>query len=156
MKVLRILGGLAAGTAAGLAVTAFNKDQSKTSQGEFDDSTRAIKQSTNNITGYVNQIKEETKQVKTIVDEVKTLISDFMKDIQPNINHIQENIEDIQKRGDVITATVQDITKSPSKKNIPPYTPKTQAIGRDEKETVYQNQSAAVQPKDKKVDTEAE
>ena len=39
MKVLRILGGLAAGTAAGLAVTAFNKDQSKTSQGEFDDST---------------------------------------------------------------------------------------------------------------------
>ena len=156
MKVIRILGGLVAGTAAGLAVTAFNKNSSKAGQTEFDDSTKAIKQQSSNISSYVNQIKDGTQEIKTIVDEVKTLISDFMKDIQPNINHIQENIQDIQKRGEVIGETVQGITKSPDKKNITPYTPKQQPVGKDQRETVQQNQTAAVEPKKKQVDTEAE
>lgn len=158
MKVLRVLAGLAAGTAAGLAVTAFNKDESKVNQTEFDNSTREIKQSTNNISNYVNQIKVESKQVKTIVDEVKTLISDFMKDIKPNINHIQENIEDLQKRGEVITEVMQEPTKSPAKRNITPYSPKTTAIGYGKQETIHHQQTSqaaeeAEQPQSDKAET---
>lgn len=143
MKVVRILGGFIAGTAAGLAVTAFNKNESKTSQKEFDNSTNEIKQSTKNISNYVTQIKDESKQVKTIIDEVKTLISDFMKDIKPNIEHIQENIQDIQKRGEVITEVVSDITKSPAKKHITPYQPKTQAVGGAQTQQVTTQQAVS-------------
>ncbi|ANZ33021.1 hypothetical protein [Staphylococcus carnosus] len=143
MRVIRVLAGLAAGTAAGLAVTAFNKNESKVSQTEFDNSTRELKQATNNLSNYFNQIKVESKQVKTIVDEVKTLISDFMKDIKPNINHIQENIEDLQKRGEVISEVMQEPTKSPSKRNITPYNPKTTAIGYGKQETIHHQQSPA-------------
>ena len=65
-----------------------------------------------------------------------------MKDIKPNINHIQENIEDLQKRGEVISEVMQEPTKSPSKRNITPYNPKTTAVGYGKKDTIHHQQSS--------------